>query len=98
MEPQNPGPTVIPEKPRRFLTKKAVLARVPYSSNHLDRLEAAGQFPRRIKLSPNRVVWVESEIDEYQDRKIRERDLALAAEGNNLPAAASESSTPASEA
>lgn len=78
METPNPGPTVIPEKPRRFLTKKAVLARVPYSSNHLDRLEAAGEFPLRVKLSPNRGAWVEEEIDAYQDRKIRERDKALA--------------------
>lgn len=68
-----------PQKPRRFLSLKTVLDRVPYSANHLARLEATGDFPKRIKLSPNRVVWVEEEIDEYQERKIRERNEAAEA-------------------
>ena len=29
---------------------------VPYSRNHIRRLEAAGQFPRRVRLGANRVV------------------------------------------
>lgn len=35
---------------------------IAYSRAHLARLEKAGQFPQRVKLSPNRVAWVESEI------------------------------------
>ncbi len=33
------------------------------------RLEKAGVFPRRIQISPGRVGWLESEVDDY----IRER-------------------------
>lgn len=39
----------------RVLTKTAVSGRVCNSGNHIDRMEAAGYFPRRIKLGPNRV-------------------------------------------
>ena len=65
-----------PEKFRRFLTKKAVLARVPWSSNHIDRLEADGLFPKRVRLGPNRICWIEQEIEDYMEAKIRERDEA----------------------
>ncbi|HYG89825.1 MAG TPA: AlpA family phage regulatory protein [Azospirillum sp.] len=30
---------------------------------HIAHLEAAGQFPRRVKLGPDRVVWLLSEVD-----------------------------------
>lgn len=35
---------------------------IGFSRAHLARLEKAGNFPRRVKLSANRVVWIESEI------------------------------------
>lgn len=38
------------------------------------RLEKAGKFPRRVRVSANRIAWVESEIDAYLARKIEERD------------------------
>ncbi len=60
----------------RVLTKKAVSGRVNYSGNHIDRMEADGRFPKRIKLGPNRVGWLESEIDDWIAEKVRERDDA----------------------
>lgn len=46
---------------------------IHYSNVHLLRLEAEGKFPRRVYLSPARVVWIEHEIDEYVARCIAAR-------------------------
>jgi prophage regulatory protein len=39
---------------------------IPYSRMHTGRLEAAGQFPKRVQLNPekpnSRVAWHESEV------------------------------------
>ena len=58
----------------RFLSKKQVKELVLYSFAHIDRLEAAGKFPKRVRLGQNRVGWVESEIIEWIKRKIWKRD------------------------
>lgn len=38
---------------------------IPYSPQHIARLEKAGQFPKRIKLGQNRVAWLKVEIEEW---------------------------------
>ena len=38
---------------------------IPYSQNHLRRLEAKGQFPKRIRVGENRVAWLRDEIDSW---------------------------------
>jgi prophage regulatory protein len=35
---------------------------VPYSRQHVGRLEANGRFPKRLQIGPGRVAWRESEI------------------------------------
>lgn len=51
-----------------------------YSNKHLLHLEAAGLFPRRVRLGGGKTVaWVESEIAEYEAERIAERDKAPAA-------------------
>jgi prophage regulatory protein len=47
--------------------------RIPYSQNHLRRLESAGQFPRRVRVGPNRVAWVRGEIDDWVEQRIASR-------------------------
>jgi len=48
---------------------------VHYSKMHLLRLEKAGKFPKRIRLTGGqRYAWVESEIDEWIEARIAERD------------------------
>jgi len=42
---------------------------VPYSDNHVLRLERAGLFPARVKLGPNRVGWLLSEVLAWIDWK-----------------------------
>lgn len=49
----------------RQLTKAQVSDKVGYSGMHIDRLEKAGKFPQRIRLSKARVVWLEHEIDAW---------------------------------
>lgn len=57
-----------------FVTKKQVRAMVTYSFAHIDRLEKAGLFPKRVRLGQGRVAWVKSEIEEWIAARIAERD------------------------
>lgn len=47
---------------------------IPYSGQHIARLEAAGAFPKRIRLGQNRVVWLLSEVEAWLDARIALRD------------------------
>lgn len=57
----------------RLLSKRQVRELVLYSPQHIARLERAGRFPKRVKLGPSRVGWVESEVLEWLTERIRER-------------------------
>lgn len=46
---------------------------VPYSRNHLRRLEAAGQFPRRVRLGANRVAWLREEVEQWLTARVEAR-------------------------
>lgn len=54
---------------RRILNHNAVLDRVPLSRTTLWRMERAGLFPIRIQISPNRVGWIEAEIDAWLEER-----------------------------
>ncbi len=58
----------------RILTKKDLKQHVPFTSHHIARLEKAGQFPKRLQLGPNRVGWLEREIQAWVDEKSSGRD------------------------
>lgn len=58
----------------KFLKKKAVCEKVSYSPAHIDRLEAAGLFPKRVTLGQARVAWVEEEVDAWMRRRMDERE------------------------
>lgn len=47
------------------LRKPEVEQRTGLSSSSIDRLEAAGNFPKRISLSPKAVGWFSNEVDEW---------------------------------
>lgn len=57
-----------------LLSKKQVKEMVLYSYAHIDRLEASGLFPKRVKLGQNRVGWVKSEIEDWIKARIEQRD------------------------
>jgi Prophage CP4-57 regulatory protein (AlpA) len=49
-----------------YLSPKDLRAKgVPYGMNHLRRLWQSGKFPKPIKLSERKLVWLESEIEAY---------------------------------
>jgi len=58
----------------RILSKRQVRELVLYSPQHIARLEKAGQFPKRIRLGPNRVGWVEDDVLEWLRERIDRRD------------------------
>jgi prophage regulatory protein len=57
----------------KLLSKKAVREKVLYSPAHIARLEAAGQFPKRIRLGQGRVGWLETEVDAWLQERIDAR-------------------------
>jgi prophage regulatory protein len=62
--------------PERSLRLPEVQALVPYSKMHIDRLEKAGAFPRRIKIGAGRVIWKQSEIIAWLENKRAETKAA----------------------
>jgi prophage regulatory protein len=60
---------VITQLPERSLRLPEVQQLVPYSKMHIDRLEKAGKFPKRIKLGAGRIVWRQSEVLAWLESK-----------------------------
>jgi prophage regulatory protein len=58
----------------RILSKRQIKELVLYSPQHIARLEAAGQFPKRVQLGPNRVGWIEAEVLDWLQERIGRRD------------------------
>lgn len=46
---------------------------IPYSRQHVLRLEKAGQFPKRVQLGLNRVGWVKAEVEAWLEDKLKNR-------------------------
>ena len=55
--------------PERIIDFHELKKLVPYSRQHLRRLEQAGSFPKRINIGPRRVGWILSEIQDWIDIK-----------------------------
>ncbi len=60
---------------RKLVSKKELKSvyGVPYSFAHIARLEAAGQFPKRVRLGACRVAWVAEEVDDWIEVRIVSR-------------------------
>ena len=61
----------------KLLSKRQVKELVLYSSQHIQRLESAGRFPKRVRLGNgprSRVGWIEAEILEWLQCRIDARD------------------------
>lgn len=61
---------------RKLVTKKELRSTygIPYCPAHIARLEAAGQFPKRVQLGACRVAWVAEEVEQWIDVRIASRD------------------------
>jgi prophage regulatory protein len=49
----------------RILTFAELKERIPFTRQHIGRLEAAGQFPKRVQLGECSVGWLESQVAEW---------------------------------
>ena len=63
----------------KLITRKQLKTEygIPYSAQHLARLETSGLFPRRLKLQAfrgGRVAWVEREVLEWLEARRQRRD------------------------
>jgi prophage regulatory protein len=60
-------------KVRRLVSKKELktIHGIPYSFQHIARLEKADQFPKRLLIGPCRVAWFEDEIEEWKASRPR---------------------------
>lgn len=57
-----------------LITKKQLRAMVPYTPQHILRLEKKGRFPRRIRVGENRVAWLLTEIERWVADRVAARD------------------------
>ena len=58
----------------RMVSKRELVKMVLYSPANIARLDAAGEFPKRVKLGHNRVGWVEQEVLDWIQARIDARD------------------------
>jgi predicted DNA-binding transcriptional regulator AlpA len=60
-----------------FVLRAELLTLVPHSMSTIDRLEAEGKFPGRIRLEPtNRVAWLRREVTGYLRHLAKRRQSA----------------------
>jgi prophage regulatory protein len=64
-------------RPKRLITKRELCQMVPYTPQHILRLEKEGKFPRRVQVGANRVAWLESEVEAWVAARVAERDTAV---------------------
>ncbi|MBC7950648.1 MAG: AlpA family phage regulatory protein [Rhodospirillaceae bacterium] len=64
---------------KRLVSKKELktVCGIPYTPQHIGRLEAAGRFPKRVQLGPNRVAWLLFEVDAWLNKRIANRDASI---------------------
>jgi prophage regulatory protein len=61
----------IKDKLPRIITKKELRLIVPYSPQHILRLEKRGKFPSRVQLGARRVGWYLHEVNGWLQQRLR---------------------------
>lgn len=59
--------------PNSFILPQELTGLIPFSPNHLRRLEAHGQFPRRIRIGANRIAWLRDEVEQWLANRVEAR-------------------------
>lgn len=62
---------------KQLVSKKELktICGIPYSLQHIQRLEKAGLFPKRVKLGRNRVAYLLAEVEAWVDERLANRDV-----------------------
>jgi prophage regulatory protein len=63
-------------RPPRFLRFDELKSYVPFTRQHLGRLEKANLFPKRVQLGLNTVAWREDELLGWAEERSSERGQA----------------------
>jgi prophage regulatory protein len=61
------------ETKSRFMRSHELSVAIPYSPNHIRRLELAGLFPKRVQIGANRVGWVRAEVEQWLNDRMGAR-------------------------
>jgi prophage regulatory protein len=59
--------------PKRLLSLDEVRHLIPYSASQIYRLEHQDRFPRRLRIGPNRVAWLQDEVESWVQQRIDDR-------------------------
>lgn len=57
----------------RLISKAKLLEMVPYTIQHIYRLEKAGKFPKRVRVGEQRVAWVHAEVADWIEHRVGAR-------------------------
>ena len=60
----------------KLITKKQLHDIVPYTPQHILRLEKDGRFPKRVRIGENRVAWLLSEVEHWIAVRVAQREKA----------------------
>jgi len=60
--------------PSRIISWAQLRTMVPYTRQHILRLENAGKFPRRVRVGDNRIGWLLAEIEDWIAVRASARD------------------------
>lgn len=61
----------------RIITKKELRLIVPYTPQHIGRLERAGSFPKRIRIGKRRVGWRLSDIEAWLEERAKVSEVGV---------------------
>ena len=61
---------------RKFLRLPEVLSRTGYRRSNIYHLMSLGEFPKAISLGGRAVAWLESEVDEWMESRIRQPETS----------------------
>ncbi|EGR1113399.1 AlpA family transcriptional regulator [Vibrio cholerae] len=67
------GQQDIGEHPMRFLKLKEVMEKTALSRSAIYRKMNDGEFPQSVSLGERAIAWVESEVDEWMEKRLDRR-------------------------
>ena len=67
---------------KKLLRLPEVISRTRYKHSNIYQLTNLGDFPRSVQLGPRAVAWLSSEIDQWIDERVKERDQKLSIESS----------------
>ncbi len=72
--PEANNQRLVAANPTRLITRHELRMMIPFTPQHILRLEKKGRFPRRVRLGENRVAWLLTEIEAWITERMAPRD------------------------